>query len=288
MRRATRFVVVLLMLGSVMVAPVTGPVAQVARAQGPVTTPSIEPPARGWLLQLLDDLLGRYLAAGRTPASHDTPTIEQLVGQKLVVRMAGPQAQRRAAAAGSGAARSAASSCWRRTSRARPPSPRSPAQLQRAAAAGGQPPLLIAIDQEGGSVKRVSRAPPTMTVPAMGDLGSTTVARAQGARTGCRPARAGHQRGPRPGRRRPPLDRRLHVSAGPHVLRRLASHGTPGRRLRDGTGVKRRDGHHEALPGHRAGHPEHRPLRRYHRGIPWQTWHRACGRIDGRSVTTSR
>jgi len=53
------------------------------------------------------------------------------------------------------------------------------AQLQAAASAGGQPPLLIAVDQEGGIVKRLSGAPtlapPKMTSPAL--------ARAQGVAT---------------------------------------------------------------------------------------------------------
>jgi beta-N-acetylhexosaminidase len=57
-------------------------------------------------------------------------------------------------------------------------------KLQNAAAAGGQPPLLIATDQEGGSIKRVPWAPPTITVPEMGERGSTDVARRQGAKTG--------------------------------------------------------------------------------------------------------
>jgi beta-N-acetylhexosaminidase len=53
------------------------------------------------------------------------------------------------------------------------------AELQAAASAGGQPPLLIAVDQEGGIVKRLpgapTLAPPKMTSPAL--------ARAQGAAT---------------------------------------------------------------------------------------------------------
>ncbi len=64
-------------------------------------------------------------------------------------------------------------------------------QLQRAAAEGGQPPLLIAIDQEGSSVKRVPWAPPTVTVPEMGRLGSLTLARAEGTRTGAALRRLG-------------------------------------------------------------------------------------------------
>ncbi len=57
-------------------------------------------------------------------------------------------------------------------------------KLRDAAAAGGQPPLIIAVDQEGGGIKRIPWAPPTMTVPAMGSNGDPSVANAQGASTG--------------------------------------------------------------------------------------------------------
>lgn len=57
-------------------------------------------------------------------------------------------------------------------------------KLRDAAAAGGQPPLIIAVDQEGGAIKRIAWAPPTMTVPAMGSNGDASVANAQGASTG--------------------------------------------------------------------------------------------------------
>jgi len=57
-------------------------------------------------------------------------------------------------------------------------------KLQHAAAEGGQPPLLIAIDQEGGQVKTVSWIPPTLSPPEMGDLGSSETARRQGRKTG--------------------------------------------------------------------------------------------------------
>jgi len=40
-------------------------------------------------------------------------------------------------------------------------------ELQQAAAQGGQPPLLIAVDQEGGQVKTVSWIPPTLSPPQM-------------------------------------------------------------------------------------------------------------------------
>jgi beta-N-acetylhexosaminidase len=58
------------------------------------------------------------------------------------------------------------------------------ATLQRAAAAGGQPPLLIATDQEGGSIKRIPWAPPTLSAPQMGQIGLVSTAREQGAETG--------------------------------------------------------------------------------------------------------
>ncbi len=57
-------------------------------------------------------------------------------------------------------------------------------KLHAAAAAGGQPPLLIAVDQEGGPIKRIPWAPPTMSPPEMGRSGSASVARSQGASTG--------------------------------------------------------------------------------------------------------
>lgn len=56
--------------------------------------------------------------------------------------------------------------------------------LQAEAGAAGRPPLLIAADQEGGAVLRIPWAPPTLSPPEMGVLGSTTTARDQGALTG--------------------------------------------------------------------------------------------------------
>jgi beta-N-acetylhexosaminidase len=41
------------------------------------------------------------------------------------------------------------------------------ARLQRAARAGGNPPLLIAVDQEGGAVRRIADAPPARAPAAM-------------------------------------------------------------------------------------------------------------------------
>jgi beta-N-acetylhexosaminidase len=55
------------------------------------------------------------------------------------------------------------------------------ATLQRAAADGGNPPLLIMTDQEGGTVRRLSWAPPTIAASAMD---SSSLARAEGEAAG--------------------------------------------------------------------------------------------------------
>jgi beta-N-acetylhexosaminidase len=57
-------------------------------------------------------------------------------------------------------------------------------KLQHTASDAGQPRLVISVDQEGGSVKRVPWAPPTITVPEMGSMGSSDVAESQGRKTG--------------------------------------------------------------------------------------------------------
>jgi beta-N-acetylhexosaminidase len=56
--------------------------------------------------------------------------------------------------------------------------------LQRAARRGHNPPLLIAVDQEGGEVKRFRDGPPSLSALQIGRTGSTAVATRQGAATG--------------------------------------------------------------------------------------------------------
>ncbi|MGH2467866.1 MAG: glycoside hydrolase family 3 N-terminal domain-containing protein [Candidatus Limnocylindrales bacterium] len=111
------------------------------------------------------------------------PTLAQLVGQKLVVAMAGtvPSADllgriRRGEVGGVilfGANITSAAEVRALTG-----------ALHAAAAEGGQPRLLIYVDQEGGSIKRIAWVPPTLSPPQMGEEGSAAVARAQGAATG--------------------------------------------------------------------------------------------------------
>jgi beta-N-acetylhexosaminidase len=111
------------------------------------------------------------------------PTIAQLIGQKLVVRMNGrtPSADllgriRRGEVGGIvlfGANITTASALRTLT-----------AELRAAAAAGGRPRLLIAVDQEGGPIKRIPWAPPTLSPAQMGALGIASIAHSQGQATG--------------------------------------------------------------------------------------------------------
>lgn len=130
-------------------------------------------------------------SASLTPASsaprHVTvegyPTLAQMIGQKLVVRMDGTEPSvdligriRRGEIGGVilfGFNITTPTELEALT-----------AKLQYAAAAGGQRPLLLAVDQEGGSIRRIPWAPPTLSPPEIGRTGSTAVARSQGASTG--------------------------------------------------------------------------------------------------------
>jgi beta-N-acetylhexosaminidase len=111
------------------------------------------------------------------------PSLQHLVGQKLVVSMDGhtPSASlldraRRGRIGG------VLIHGWNFSSAAQLRNIAT--ELRHAAAQGGQPPLLIAVDQEGGQVKTVSWIPPTLSPPEMGDLGSSDTARRQGRKTG--------------------------------------------------------------------------------------------------------
>ena len=120
------------------------------------------------------------LASSAAPATETrAPTLRQLVGQKLFVRMDGarptPSLLARARRGEIGGVIIHGFNF------------RSPADLraitrslQRATAAGGQPPLLIAVDQEGGPVKVVPWIPPTVSPRRMGALGSGATALRQG------------------------------------------------------------------------------------------------------------
>jgi beta-N-acetylhexosaminidase len=122
-------------------------------------------------------------AASVTSAAVAAPTVAQLIGQKLVVRMTGvtPTADLlgRIRRGEIGGVVLFASNVTTRTALVALTT-----KLQAAATAGGQPPLLIAVDQEGGPVKRIPWAPPTLSAPQMGRIGSSATANQQGAATG--------------------------------------------------------------------------------------------------------
>jgi beta-N-acetylhexosaminidase len=122
------------------------------------------------------------LAIGPRPASA-APPLYQLIGAKLVVSMDGtsPSASLLYRAR-TGRISGLLIHRWNFSSAAQLQSIAS--KLQGAAAHGGQPPLLIAVDQEGGSVKTVSWIPPTLSPPQMGSIGTNYTARRQGRRTG--------------------------------------------------------------------------------------------------------
>src|SRR5262245_35979944 len=119
-------------------------------------------------------------AAATTPIEPaSAPTLAQLVGQKMVIRMDGttPSAGllarvRRGEVGGivlfgfNITTKSALVSAM--------------AKLQTAAADGGQPPLLIMVDQEGGTVKRIPWAGPTLSARQMGIDNSVTEVTQQG------------------------------------------------------------------------------------------------------------
>jgi beta-N-acetylhexosaminidase len=117
---------------------------------------------------------------GASPAPSSAPTLTQLVGQKLVVTMNGTSpsasllARARRGEIGGVIVHGfnfATAAQLRSLTR----------QLHAAAAAGGQPRLLLAVDQEGGSVKTVPWIAPTVAPPQTSSVG---VALDQGRRTG--------------------------------------------------------------------------------------------------------
>lgn len=119
-------------------------------------------------------------AGGASRAQPPAPTLEQLVGQKLVVSMTGTRPSpallaraRRGQIGGVIVHGFNFSSATQLRAITR--------QLHAAAAAGGQPRLLVAVDQEGGSVKTVPWIPPTVAPPRTASVG---VAVDQGRRTG--------------------------------------------------------------------------------------------------------
>ncbi len=96
-------------------------------------------------------------AAGVHGARADSPTVSQMAGQLLLVRMHG---ETPSAAFLQRVSRGQIGGVVLFTDNFGPDGPKALiGRLQAAAKAGGQPPLLIAVDQEGGTVKRLPGAP---------------------------------------------------------------------------------------------------------------------------------
>jgi beta-N-acetylhexosaminidase len=122
-------------------------------------------------------------AAGSASAAGE-PTLAQLVGQKLVVRMNGASPSssllgrvQRGEVGGIVLFRC----CNITTEAALTDAVR---RLQAAAAAGGHPPLLVMADQEGGAIRTIPWAATKYSAKAMGANGDTTFVRTKGQATG--------------------------------------------------------------------------------------------------------
>ncbi len=124
----------------------------------------------------------RTVAAAPSSPAQAQPTIARMLGQELMVRMAGTSPDpvlldriRRGAVGGVILYADNIVSPGQLSSLT--------AELQHAAHDGGNPPLLISTDQEGGQVKRLPWAPPTVPPPQMGADGTQT-SETQGVQTG--------------------------------------------------------------------------------------------------------
>ncbi len=120
-------------------------------------------------------------APGR--AAHKTVSLERMLGQRIMVGLPGTSADAsllkriRAGQVGSVILFSQnISSRGQLTSLT--------SSLQHAARRGGNPPLLIAVDQEGGQVKRLPNGPPDLSPPQIAASGSVATARREGTATG--------------------------------------------------------------------------------------------------------
>jgi beta-N-acetylhexosaminidase len=139
-------------------------------------------------------LAGRAIIDGDGEPARPPPdplagvTLEQLVGQRLMVRMTGSATPELVALARRGAIGGVILF---------PPPDGSPEELsreverlQRAAREGENPPLLVAIDQEGGEVKRLP-GPPDLSPAQLGADADEAAARTQGSDTAAYLARLG-------------------------------------------------------------------------------------------------
>jgi beta-N-acetylhexosaminidase len=125
---------------------------------------------------------GNAAAGSPRPAATVAPTLAQLVGQRMLVSFRGTTPDSallaRIRAGQVGGVILFGSNIVDATQLAN-----LTAKLQAAARAGGRPPLVIATDQEGGLVRRLSWAPPRLSAQQLGTLSAASV-QTVGQRTG--------------------------------------------------------------------------------------------------------
>jgi len=155
-------------------------------APGPVARPvgigrrsRVARPFGAAVVALAIVLLAGPAASAATPVG----TLQRLVGQRLIVAMDGPVPSPSMLARIAGGEVGGVI-LFGRNLTTKSALVALTSQLHRAATDAGQPRLLIAVDQEGGTIKRIPWAPPTLSPPQMGALASTPIARAQGLATG--------------------------------------------------------------------------------------------------------
>ena len=125
-----------------------------------------------------------------TPTPTPPPTLEQLVGQKLVVRMDG-NAPSKSLLARAKAGEIGGVVLFRFQVKGEGQIRAAIKSLQAAAKAGGQPPLLIAIDQEGGGIRAFPWAQPVMSASRMGRIKDLEDVKSLGAAAGLALAKLG-------------------------------------------------------------------------------------------------
>lgn len=122
-------------------------------------------------------------AVGAAPAPAAAPgSLEQLVGQTIVTGFSG-QAPRTSLLERIRAGQVGAVVLFGRNVGSDAQVAHLLSQLQAAAAAGGNPPLLVAVDQEGGAVKRLADGPPDVSPRTLGEEGDVGHAAAEGTAT---------------------------------------------------------------------------------------------------------
>lgn len=125
-----------------------------------------------------------------TPTPTPAPTLEQLVGQKLIVRMEGT-APSEALLGRAQRGEIGGVILFRFQVKSEKQVRAATEALQAAAKAGGQPPLLILIDQEGGGIRGLSWAQPVASATRMGRRNHEDEVRSLGAAAGKALAAAG-------------------------------------------------------------------------------------------------